>query len=301
MGTGVTIEVVGDGAHPDRRVERDGAIARALDWFGEVEARCSRFVSDSEVMQLVGRTGEDVPVSDILFQLVGFALTIAHETCGAFDPTVGRAMETRGDDTEYRTGARIQTTSALPMGANFRHVHLDARQRTIRIERPLVLDLGAVAKGLAIDLAVRELRGLGDFALDAGGDLYLSGANGEGESWSVGICHPRAPTTLLATVRASNVAICTSGNYERRDVAPDGHIVDGRTLVTATTCESATVAAPLALVADALSTAAFVLGPADGLALLERHDVAGLIVDPSLNVHMTSKWREQFELVHAGE
>ena len=301
MGTGVTIEVVGDGADPDCRVECDAAIARAFDWFREIEARCSRFVTDSEVMQLVARVGENATVSDTLFELVAFALTIAHETGGAFDPTVGRAMETRGDDTEYRTGARIQTTAALPMGATFHDVHLDRHERTIRIERPLVLDLGGVAKGLAIDLAARELRGLGDFALDAGGDLYLNGVNAEGEPWSVGIRHPRAPTTLLASVRASNVAVCTSGNYERRDVAPDGHIVDGRTRVTATRCESATVAAPLALVADALSTAAFVLGPDEGLALLERHDVAGLMVDPSLHVHLTSKWHEQFELAHTGQ
>jgi thiamine biosynthesis lipoprotein len=294
MGTGVTIEVVGDAALPHRRAECEAAIERALDWFRDVEARCSRFLGDSEVMRLVPRAGEPVPVSQMLFELVGFAVALAHETGGAFDPTVGRAMQTRGDDTEYRTGARIQTSAASPTEASYRDVHLDERERTIRIDRALVLDLGAVAKGLAIDLAARELGEFGDFAIDVGGDLFLSGANAEGALWSVGIRHPREPSTLLATVRASNIAVCTSGNYERRDVAPHGHILDGRTRDTATACESVTVAAPLALVADALSTAAFALGPEEGLAMLERHDVAGLVVDASLHVQTTSCWCEQF-------
>lgn len=299
MGTGVTIEVVGEAARADRRFACDAAITRALGWFRDVELRCSRFIADSEVIRLVSRVGEAVPVSDTLFELVRFALAIADETSGAFDPTLGRAMETRGDDVEYRTGAHIQTTAASN-GASYRDVDLDEQERTITIGRPLVLDLGAVAKGLAIDLAARELREFGNFAIDAGGDLYVSGLNAEGDPWSVGVRHPREPATLLTTVRASDVAICTSGNYERRDAAPDGHILDGRSRETATACESATVAAPLAMVADALSTAAFVLGPVDGQALLERHAVAGLMVDAMFGVHTTPSWRDRFGLAHAG-
>jgi len=80
--------------------------------------------------------------------------------------------------------------------------------------------------------------------------------------------------------------VCTSGDYERRAISESGrvehHIVDGRTGEVAERATSVTVVAPLAMVADGLATAAFALGPARGLDLLERHGVKGLIVSPSL-------------------
>jgi thiamine biosynthesis lipoprotein len=156
---------------------------------------------------------------------------------------------------------------------------------------PLVLDLGAVVKGLAIDLAARELEPFGDFAVDAGGDLYLGGRNGAGEAWSVGIRHPRKPGQLLTTLRVSDTAVCTSGDYERQAPADgDHHILDARAGASATTVASATVIGPSAMVADAMSTAAFVLGPVDGMALLERHGLEGMLVTPALERHVTSGW-----------
>jgi len=149
--------------------------------------------------------------------------------------------------------------------------------RTITLRRELTLDLGAVAKGLAVDAAARELQPLGDFAIDAGGDLYLGGRNPDGGKWHVGIRHPRADRTLIDALRVSDAAVCTSGDYERGD-----HLIDPRTGLAASLAASVTVVAPGAMLADALATAAFVLGPAEGLALFERHAVEGLIVTPSL-------------------
>ena len=63
-------------------------------------------------------------------------------------------------------------------------MRLDPDRRTITLRRPLTLDLGAVAKGLAVDMAARELEPFRDFAIDAGGDLYLGGSNPQGEPWS---------------------------------------------------------------------------------------------------------------------
>ncbi len=65
------------------------------------------------------------------------------------------------------------------------------RRKAITLLRPLILDLGAVAKGLAIDMAARELRSFPSFAINAGGDLYLGGFNPQGSPWSIGIRHPR--------------------------------------------------------------------------------------------------------------
>ena len=233
-------------------------------------------------MQLTARIGVAVPVSAILFESVRFALRVAEEAGGAFDPTVGHQMESRGFNREDRTGAIIRTAINPADDVSYRDVHLDPVQRTITLLRPLILDLGAVAKGLAVDTAARELQPFTDFSIDAGGDLFLGGCNPRGEPWRVGIRHPRQDHELIASLRVSNQAVCTSGDYER-----GRHILDPRTGAPATSVASATVVAPGAMLADALSTAAFVLGAAEGIALLERMGVDGLIVTPEIERYET--------------
>jgi thiamine biosynthesis lipoprotein len=189
----------------------------------------------------------------------------------------------RGFDREHRTG-HVVRTGLDAGGVSWRDVELNAADRTITLLRPLVLDLGAVAKGLAIDMAARELRALEHYAIDAGGDLYLAGCNPEGDPWSVGIRHPRRDHEIFESFRISNLAVCTSGDYERRSARePDvHHILDPRTGTSANAAASMTVAAPTAMVADALATAAFVLGPVDGIRFLERQGVDGLAISAEL-------------------
>lgn len=282
MGTVVTIHIIG-GEAPAERSARQRAAERALGWFREVEQVCSRFEAESELSRLSSRVGEPVAVSAMLFAAVHFALAVAEETDGAFDPTLGSALERAGFDREYRTGSVVRVARAPRGDATFRDVELDAEARTIMLRRPLLLDLGAVAKGLAIDMAAKQLieDGHESFAVDAGGDLYFAGTNAEGEPWSVGIRHPRREGEVIESLRVSNTAVCTSGDYERR-TSSDGpiehHIIDPRTGTSAARCASVTTLASSAMVADALSTAAFVLGPIDGLALLERHGIDGVII-----------------------
>ena len=221
-------------------------------------------------MQLTAQAGVPVPASAILYEAVRFALMVAEESGGAFDPTVGHRMEARGFNREHRTGEIVRTAIAPDDDVSYRDVQLDPDRRTITLRRPLTLDLGAVAKGLAVDTAARELEPFRDFAIDAGGDLYLGGSNPQGAPWSVGIRHPRRDTRLIDSLRVSNQAVCTSGDYERR-----AHILDPRTGAASDTVASATVVAPGAMLADALATAAFVLGPEDGIPLLNRMGVEG--------------------------
>lgn len=274
MNTLVTVEVVRPGA--------EDAMDRAFGWFHEVEACCTRFNPTSELMRLSAQPGVEVAASVILFEAVRIALAVAEASGGAFDPTVGHAMESRGFDREYRTGEMVRTPIPVAEPVSYRDIRLDPARRTITLLRPLVLDLGAVAKGLAVDAAARELFPFVDFAIDAGGDLFLGGRNGSGEPWRVGIRHPRRENGLIASLLASNQAVCTSGDYER-----GGHILDGRTRTCSGLAASATVVAPTAVVADALATAVFALGPGCGLELLERVEVDGFIVAPDLKCHET--------------
>lgn len=288
MGTVVTIHVVGHGSDRVEQTGRKRSVEDALAWFHEIERVCSRFDPRSELSQLSAQIGARVPVSELLFEAVRFALAVAEESGGAFDPTTGLLLEERGFNREYRSGAVVRSPLEADRAATYRDVQLDADERTIILARPLLLDLGAVAKGLAIDMAARELeaKSFADFAIDAGGDLYLAGHNAEGKAWSVGVRHPRDARELYETLRVSNVAVCTSGDYERRTATGEGrvehHIIDPRTGASATGAASVTVLASSAMVADALATAAFVLGPVEGLDLLERHGVDGLIITPAL-------------------
>lgn len=297
MGTVVTVQVVGHGSNDDERREREAGVARAIAWFHQVEGSCTRFDERSEVRQLSAQIGRPVAVSSILFEAVQFARAVAEESGGAFDPTVGHRMEARGFNREYRSGRVVRTPLEPDGDASYQDIHVDPDRRTITLARPLLLDLGAVAKGLAIDLAARELQEFTNFAIDAGGDLYLGGCNAVGLPWSVGIRHPRDEHQLIETLHVSDVAVCTSGDYERRSTSESGgaghHILDPRTGESATVATSVTVLAPSAMVADALSTAAFVLGPAEGLALLERHDADGLIVTRSLERFATRGMRAE--------
>jgi thiamine biosynthesis lipoprotein len=297
MGTFVTVHVVGDMAGhkgETERTERELAVERALDWFYKIEECCTRFEASSEVMQLATRVGVRVPVSTILFEAVQFALAVAEATEGAFDPTVGYAMESLGFNREYRTGQTIRTALDSSGSVSYRDVRLDAERQTITLLRPLILDLGAVAKGLAVDLAVRELQSFENFAINAGGDLYLAGCNPNGEPWSIGIRHPRRDNELIDSIRVSNRAVCTSGDYEKRAAADEQghHILDPRTGSSANAVASVTVIAPTAMLADALATAAFVLGPSDGIRLFHRLGVDGLIISPTLELYATRGFSE---------
>jgi len=269
MGTIVSIEVDAP----------DAAVGRAFEWFRLVEAHCSRFDAASELRQLPA--GRRTAVSPILFEAVRFALMVAEETGGAFDPTVGGRMAACGFNRHYLT-REVTAAPASDDDVSFRDVEINVPDRTIFLRRPLTLDLGAVAKGLAVDAAARELRPFRDFAIDAGGDLYLGGRNPRGEPWSAGVRHPRIPGGLIERLEVSDQAVCTSGDYER-----GRHILDPRSGAAAHGVASATVVAPSAMLADALATAAVVLDPADSIPLLTRLGVGGVVVTAGLDLLRT--------------
>src|SRR5216683_7030549 len=136
MDTWVNIQVVSD----QSREAIEPTVQRALAWFETVERICTRFDPTSEVMQLLGHVGRPVHVSTLLFEVAAFALDLAKQTEGAFDPTIGATMEQLGFATNYRTGAIVNSHVAADRG-DFHDVRLDRRARTILLRRQLVLDL----------------------------------------------------------------------------------------------------------------------------------------------------------------
>jgi len=289
MGTIITIDIPADGTVD--------AMERAFRWFRQVERCCSRFDPQSELLQLT-RRGAGV-VSDMLFEAVRFAVEIAEESGGAFDPTVGASMEALGFNNEYSTGQVVRTGIEPDASTTFRDVVLNPETREITLLRPLVLDLGAVAKGMAMDLAARELQEFGSFSIDAGGDLYMGGCNPSGKPWIVGIRHPRLDGEVIDVIQVSDCAVCTSGDYERRQPdAPDSehHLLDPRQRTSFKGLASATVIASSAMLADAAATAAFVLGPEKGIQFLDRLELDGLLISPALDRFETEGMYREYQL-----
>src|SRR5207302_4302428 len=140
MDTDVHVQVISDA--PCEAI--DPAVQRALAWFDTVERICTRFDRNSEVMQLLDRVGTPVRVSTLLFEVVAFALQLAEQTDGAFDPTIGASLEQLGFNINYKTGQAIESQLDAD-AATFRDVRLDLHARTILLRRPLILDLNAVA------------------------------------------------------------------------------------------------------------------------------------------------------------
>lgn len=267
MGTTVTI-AVGGGRRDDECVP---AIEEALGWFRAVEARCTRFDPSSELQQLCSQPGSWVSVSPMLMHALRFALDVAERTDGVFDPCLGHALHRVGYNRHHATGDAAPVANST---GTWRDVTCDATTSRVLLGRPVQLDLGAVAKGMAIDLATRVLSPLGDYAIDAGGDVFAAGRNARGTGWSVGIRDPFAPATLATAISLDGRAVCTTATYER-----GAHLLDGRTQHAATGLASVSVLAPTAMAADAASTAAFALGPTAGLAFLEAEGLAAFVID----------------------
>jgi FAD:protein FMN transferase len=284
MDTLVTVQAMSD--QPEAQF--DARADAAFGWFWEIERVCSRFDQESELSQLSARVGVPAPVSPLLYEAVRFALEVARASDGAFDPTVGHALARRGFNRHYLTGQAMDVPDVPADAPDYRDVRLDPAARTITLRKPLRLDLGAVAKGLAIDLAAKELDVFRHTVVEAGGDLHARGRNAAGESWRVGIRHPRQADALIETLHVSDMAVCTSGDYERRTPGGDGHhLIYPRGGASAETVASVTVIAPTAMVADALATAAFVLGPARGLRFLDAQGVDALIYSSTLERYAT--------------
>lgn len=297
MDTAINLKIVTSQA----KAQVEESMKHAFKIFQHVENVCNRFNPESELRSLSKNIGTPLPVSDLLFEALRFALAVADFTQGAFDPTLGGILEQYGFHESYLHRFTGESSSKSKQDLNspvsYCDVELDEKNRTVTLHKPLILDLGALAKGLAIDLAVKELQEYEGFLLDAGGDLYVGGMNEENEPWNIGLQHPTKRDEILQTLRISDRAICTSGSYER--ISPldpnSSHLIDPLTQASPSDLLSCTVIAPFAMMADAFSTAGFVLGPKQGLEILDQAELSGVFISPSLEIRMTPDIRRYLE------
>jgi thiamine biosynthesis lipoprotein len=219
------------------------------------------------------------------------AAEVSARTGGAFDPAVLPLVKLWG----FR-GGEPQLPSAEALAAALVLVDVQALEvqtdRARRLRDGLALDLGGIAKGYALDRARAKLQGCGvsGAVLDLGGNLL---AFGTGAGRTIGVVDPAAPDFLLLSIPLDG-AVATSGQYERFVSISGqayGHILDPRTGWPVRPGLSVTVLSAEAVWGDALATAAVVLGPEAGLALLEGWPgVEGVVVTAN-GVQVTSGLR----------
>jgi thiamine biosynthesis lipoprotein len=270
MGTSVQVQASG-GDEATRRTAIDEAFAA----FDEVDRLMSNYRDDSE-LALINRSAARgvVSVSDPMFGVLDAARRVSSASQGAFDITVGPLVRLWGfhdKKPHVPTDAELATVRTL---VDYRNVLLDAGHHTVRFARPGVeLDLGGIAKGFAVEVAAGVLRrrGLSGF-IDAGGNQYLLGTPPGKRTWNVGIKNPDVPDRVMGVVEIGEISVSTSADYYNFLVANGrkyGHILDPRTLAPATEALSVTILSRDATLGDALSKAAFILGPKAGLALVD--------------------------------
>lgn len=272
MGTQFRITVSGATS-----AEVDAAAHAAFTEVARIEALMSEWRSDSEISAINQSAGASpVKVGPETFLVVQRAVELAELSGGAFDPTWAALKGLWDFQAQPPRLPATEEIEARLARTGWHKVKLDPKARTILLTEPgMALGLGGIAKGYAIDraAAILKQRGLTRFIVDGGGDLYVSGRKLSGQPWTLGVQNPRKPGDLLAALPLTDAAMVTSGDYERFFVL-DGkryhHIIDLRTGYPATRSRSVTVQAAEAMMADALSTAIFILGPVDGVALASK-------------------------------
>lgn len=264
---------------------------------------------DSSIGKL-NREGVGKPPEEVL-DVLRTARRIAVLSDGAFDPTILALADLWAFDGGGALPKDEQIDQARRR-VDFSKVVID-EDGTVRIPEGFGLDLGGIAKGAVVDLISDYLyeRGFKDFLIDAGGDILVSGVKQGENPWRIAIRHPRETQAVLGVIslgeKDSRIAVVTSGDYERFFESGGKryhHILDPRSGYPAGQVASVTVIAPSCEVADALSTAAFVLGPERGLKLLEVFpDAEGLLIaeeDGDLTAWRTIGFPIELDSLHLG-
>lgn len=254
----------------------DAALAR----FHDLNQRLSDYDEKSEIRRFCDDAGpgEFVRVSDDLWNCVRLAVHHAEISGGAFDPTVGQVVRLwRTARKLHRIPAENRIREALAT-VGWENILFDEERQAIAIsahgaKRHVRLDLGGIAKGYAIDEALKTMRffGVTRVLLDAGGDLGLGDPPPGKEGWTIAVTPLKKGEKPTDFWTLKNCGIANSGDmyqFVEIDGKRYSHIVDPKTGLGLTNRLTVSVIAPTAADADALASAVSVLGPEKGLALI---------------------------------
>jgi thiamine biosynthesis lipoprotein len=288
MGTAVQVTL-----WSDTRAAADAAIAAVMAEMHRIDRAMSPHKPDSELSR-INREAAAGPValSREMQDLLARAVEFSRLSGGAFDITYASA----GHLYDYRERIKpgeaqlAQARSAI----GYQHLVLDPAAGTVQFAHPGTrIDLGGFAKGHAVDLstAILQRHGIAHAVVSAGGDSRVLGDR-RGRPWNIAVRDPRRPGEVVAVLPLEDVAVSTSGDYERffeQDGERFHHVIDPRTGKSAGSVRSVTILANDGLSAEAWSKSVFVMGVASGLQWVESlQGVDAVVVDAEGTLHYSS-------------
>ncbi|MHA3775118.1 FAD:protein FMN transferase [Verrucomicrobiota bacterium sgz303538] len=280
---------------PDQATAKAAADA-AFERIAILNSVFSDYDSDSELSRLSRTSGQGkaVPVSTALWQILERSQSLAERTGGAFDVTVGPLVNTWRRARRKQELPSPELLEEMKSRVGYKNMRLDPQAHTAELLKPeMRLDLGAIAKGFAIDeaLAVLKKHGITRALVGGSGDMAAGDPPPGQKGWRIEVAPldvPGAPPPEI--VLLANRGIATSGDvFQRVEIAGKrySHIVDPRTGLGLTDHSLVTVIGPDCTTADSYATAVSVLGPEGGLRLIEE--------TPELAAHFVRKPGDKIE------
>jgi thiamine biosynthesis lipoprotein len=279
MGTFAHIVAVAEDAGTAKKCVR-----AALEEIHKIDNLMSDYKSDSEISRINREAFEKpVQISKSTYEVLQRSIEFSEMTDGAFDVTVGPLVALFREAKENKVAPSKEQIAQARSKVGYEKLKFDIENKTVQFtEDGMLLDLGGIAKGYAIDKAIEaaQTNGAIGVMVDIGGDVRCFGLPPEGrEHWSIGLQDPNsaiegiAGGELTLVLKVANAAVATSGDYQQF-VSIEGkrysHIMDRRTGTSIEGLSSVTIISDNATDADALATAVSVMGSEKGLALIEK-------------------------------
>jgi thiamine biosynthesis lipoprotein len=297
MGTFAHITVVAQDTGTAKK-----CIRAALEEIHKVDDLMSDYKSDSDISR-VNREAYEKPVrvSEPTFEVLQRSVEFSKMTDGAFDVTVGPLVALFRKAKETKVAPSEEQIAQAKAKVGFEKLELDSKNRTVRFsEKGMLLDLGGIAKGYAIDKAIEAARHGGAIGamVDIGGDVRCFGLPPKGrDHWLIGLQDPNAAIEgmegggLRLVLKITNEAVATSGDYQQFVIIEGkrySHIMNRRTGESAESLSSVTIITDNATDADALATAVSVMGAEKGLALIEKlPNTEAILISPGPKYEIT--------------
>ncbi len=319
MDTFVTITVVSNSK--DRA---ENAINTAFSEIERLEKLSNFFSSESEVSRINKNAGiSGVRISPDILDMLNKAITVSEKTEGAFDVTIGPVISLYDFHKKIKPEESAVKKNLSLVDYKYLIVNRDKSTAFLK-KKGMLIDLGGISKGYAADKAVETLKrnGINSGLVSIAGDIKAFGLKPDGKLWRIGIRNPRIPLNppipplprggkrglkegkwgfsddIMATIDLSDMAISTSGDYERCFIL-DGkryhHLLSPKTGYPAEGCQSVSVITKEGAFTDAFATGVFILGPGKGLKVLEKMGFDGIIVDSQGEIHTTPNIRGKIE------
>jgi thiamine biosynthesis lipoprotein len=267
-----------------------------------IERLLTTYSDDSETNRINRQAGiAPVKVSQETFDIIDRSLRISRLTQGAFDITYGSVDKRLWNfDQDMTSLPDAATAGRMVRLINFRNVILNKADTTVFLkEEGMRIGFGGIGKGYAAERAKVAMRqkGVDSGIVNASGDLTVWGHQPDGKPWTIGIVNPNAAGQVFSYLEVVNMAIATSGNYEKYVMIGGrrySHTINPRTGLPVTGVKSVTILCPNAELADAMATPVMIMGIRAGLDMINQiKDIEAIIIDDqdriytSKNIHLT--------------